>query len=154
MQFNAVVASNTHVLHLYERIGFTKLGVIPGGFRLPDTATDETSLPTGIKNVYYVDPENIKEAFALWDYQDEPDKAQQKDFWHCSARMRDWSQWAKLICRLSLWHRRFLCQIIQLRHLQETIMRHPLQWQASLQEVSELRLMESLRICLLSVCRS
>ena len=47
--------------------------------RLPDTATDETSLPTGIENVYYVDPENIKEAFALWDYQDEPDKAQQKE---------------------------------------------------------------------------
>ena len=36
MQFNAVVASNTHALHLYERIGFTKLGVIPGGFRMPD----------------------------------------------------------------------------------------------------------------------
>ncbi len=29
-------ASNTHALHLYERIGFTKLGVIPGGFRMPD----------------------------------------------------------------------------------------------------------------------
>ena len=36
MQFNAVVASNTHALHLYERIGFTKLSVIPGGFRMPD----------------------------------------------------------------------------------------------------------------------
>lgn len=36
MQFNAVVASNTHALHLYERIGFTKLGVIPQGFRMPD----------------------------------------------------------------------------------------------------------------------
>ena len=36
MQFNAVVASNTHALHLYERIGFTKLGVIPGGFCMPD----------------------------------------------------------------------------------------------------------------------
>ena len=36
MQFNAVVASNTHALHLYERIGFMKLGVIPGGFRMPD----------------------------------------------------------------------------------------------------------------------
>lgn len=36
MQFNAVVASNIHALHLYERIGFTKLGVIPGGFRMPD----------------------------------------------------------------------------------------------------------------------
>ena len=36
MQFNAVVASNTHALHLYKRIGFTQLGVIPGGFRMPD----------------------------------------------------------------------------------------------------------------------
>ena len=36
MQFNAVVASNIHAQHLYERIGFTKLGVIPGGFRMPD----------------------------------------------------------------------------------------------------------------------
>ena len=36
MQFNAVVASNVHALHLYERIGFMKLGVIPGGFRMPD----------------------------------------------------------------------------------------------------------------------
>ena len=36
MQFNAVVASNTHALHLYERICFTKLGVIPQGFRMPD----------------------------------------------------------------------------------------------------------------------
>lgn len=36
MLFNAVVASNTHALHLYERIGFTKLGIIPGGFRMPD----------------------------------------------------------------------------------------------------------------------
>lgn len=44
-----------------------------------DESTDETSLPTGIENVYYVDPENVKEAFALWDYQDEPEKAQQKE---------------------------------------------------------------------------
>ena len=36
MQFNAVVANNTHALHLYERIGFKKLGVIPQGFRMPD----------------------------------------------------------------------------------------------------------------------
>ena len=36
LQFNAVVASNTHALHLYKRIGFTPLGVIPGGFRLAD----------------------------------------------------------------------------------------------------------------------
>ena len=36
LQFNAVVASNTHALHLYKRIGFTPLGVIPGGFRMKD----------------------------------------------------------------------------------------------------------------------
>ena len=36
MQFNAVVANNTHALHLYERIGFTRLGVIPQGFRMSD----------------------------------------------------------------------------------------------------------------------
>lgn len=36
MQFNAVVANNIHALHLYERIGFTRLGVIPQGFRMPD----------------------------------------------------------------------------------------------------------------------
>lgn len=32
LQFNAVVASNASALHLYEKIGFTQLGVIPGGF--------------------------------------------------------------------------------------------------------------------------
>ena len=36
MQFNAVVASNDHARHLYERLGFIQLGVIPGGFRLKD----------------------------------------------------------------------------------------------------------------------
>ena len=36
MQFNAVVATNTHARHLYERIGFQQLGTIPGGFRLKD----------------------------------------------------------------------------------------------------------------------
>lgn len=34
LQFNAVVASNVHARHLYERVGFRQLGVIPGGFRL------------------------------------------------------------------------------------------------------------------------
>lgn len=34
LQFNAVVASNTHARHLYERLGFTPLGTIPDGFRL------------------------------------------------------------------------------------------------------------------------
>lgn len=36
LQFNAVVATNTHALHLYKRLGFTQLGVIPNGFRMPN----------------------------------------------------------------------------------------------------------------------
>ena len=36
LQFNAVVASNIHARHLYERLGFQQLGVIPGGFRMTD----------------------------------------------------------------------------------------------------------------------
>ena len=36
MQFNAVVASNVHARHLYERLGFRQLGVIPKGFLLKD----------------------------------------------------------------------------------------------------------------------
>ena len=36
LQFNAVVATNTHARHLYERVGFRQLGTIPGGFRMPD----------------------------------------------------------------------------------------------------------------------
>ena len=36
LQFNAVVASNLGARHLYESLGFRQLGVIPGGFRLPD----------------------------------------------------------------------------------------------------------------------
>jgi len=36
LQFNAVVATNTHAIHLYERLGFHRLGVIPKGFRMKD----------------------------------------------------------------------------------------------------------------------
>ena len=36
LQFNAVVATNIHALHLYERPGFIQLGVIPQGFRMKD----------------------------------------------------------------------------------------------------------------------
>ena len=36
LQFNAVVATNIHARHLYERIGFHPLGTVPGGFRMKD----------------------------------------------------------------------------------------------------------------------
>ena len=36
MQFNAVVESNIHARHLYERLGFSPLGTIPRGFRMKD----------------------------------------------------------------------------------------------------------------------
>ena len=36
LQFNAVVESNTHARHLYERLGFVQLGTIPEGFRMKD----------------------------------------------------------------------------------------------------------------------
>ena len=36
LQFNAVVESNVHARHLYERLGFEQLGTIPGGFRMKD----------------------------------------------------------------------------------------------------------------------
>lgn len=33
LQFNAVVATNVAAIRLYEKLGFTRLGCIPGGFR-------------------------------------------------------------------------------------------------------------------------
>ena len=36
LQFNAVVENNIHARHLYERLGFVQLGIIPGGFRMKD----------------------------------------------------------------------------------------------------------------------
>lgn len=36
MQFNAVVKSNIHARHLYERLGFVPLGTIPSGFHMKD----------------------------------------------------------------------------------------------------------------------
>ena len=41
LQFNAVVASNIHARHLYERLGFTQLGTIPNGFRMPDGSYED-----------------------------------------------------------------------------------------------------------------
>lgn len=36
LQFNAVVKSNNAALKLYEKLGFTQLGIIPEGFRMKD----------------------------------------------------------------------------------------------------------------------
>ena len=44
LQFNAVVATNANALHLYKKLGFTRLGVIPGGFLMPD-GTYEDIIP-------------------------------------------------------------------------------------------------------------
>ena len=41
LQFNAVVASNAHALHLYERLGFVRLGKIPGGFLMKDGSYED-----------------------------------------------------------------------------------------------------------------
>lgn len=35
-QTYAVVESNTHARHLYERLGFVQLGTIPNGFKMKD----------------------------------------------------------------------------------------------------------------------
>lgn len=44
LQFNAVVASNAGAIHLYKKLGFTQLGIIPGGFRMDD-GTYEDIIP-------------------------------------------------------------------------------------------------------------
>ncbi|MCM1399528.1 MAG: GNAT family N-acetyltransferase [Clostridium sp.] len=41
LQFNAVVATNVHARHLYERLGFQQLGTIPNGFRLKDGSYED-----------------------------------------------------------------------------------------------------------------
>ena len=41
LQFNAVVATNIHARHLYQRLGFKELGTIPKGFRMPDGSFED-----------------------------------------------------------------------------------------------------------------
>lgn len=41
LQFNAVVESNTAANNLYEKLGFTKAGTIPGGFRMDDGSYED-----------------------------------------------------------------------------------------------------------------
>ena len=36
LQFNAVVSTNKAAIALYEKLGFTRIGTIPGGYRLLD----------------------------------------------------------------------------------------------------------------------
>ena len=41
LQFNAVVKSNKAALHLYQKLGFVQLGVIPGGFQKKDGSFED-----------------------------------------------------------------------------------------------------------------
>lgn len=41
LQFNAVVATNKQARHLYEKLGFEPLGVIPKGFRMKDGSFED-----------------------------------------------------------------------------------------------------------------
>lgn len=47
--------------------------------RSADAVADETSLPAGIEHVYYVDPQYVKEAFALWDDPEDTEAAAEKE---------------------------------------------------------------------------
>ncbi len=41
LQFNAVVRSNHAAMHLYEKMGFIRLGIIPKGFRMKDGSYED-----------------------------------------------------------------------------------------------------------------
>ena len=44
LQFNAVVANNIHAIHLYERLGFIRIGTVAGGFHMPDGTYEDIIL--------------------------------------------------------------------------------------------------------------
>lgn len=53
LQFNAVVDSNIHAIDLYKRLGFTDLGIIPGGFHMKDGSYEDI-------HVMYIDLTKLK----------------------------------------------------------------------------------------------
>lgn len=44
LQFNAVVVTNAAAIHLYEKLGFEKLGTTPGGFHAKDDSYRDINL--------------------------------------------------------------------------------------------------------------
>ena len=44
LQFNAVVESNIHARHLYERLGFVLIGTVPHAFRMKDGSFENICL--------------------------------------------------------------------------------------------------------------
>ena len=44
LQFNAVVKTNFSAIHLYEKLGFVRLGTIPGGFLMKDGSLEDIIL--------------------------------------------------------------------------------------------------------------
>lgn len=44
LQFNAVVNSNITAIKLYEKLGFHKIGVVPGGFLNKDNIYEDITL--------------------------------------------------------------------------------------------------------------
>lgn len=44
LQFNAVVKTNLSAIHLYEQLGFVKLGTVPGGYLLKDGTYEDIVL--------------------------------------------------------------------------------------------------------------
>lgn len=44
LQFNAVVENNLHARHLYKRLGFVRIGMVPRAFRMKDSSFENICL--------------------------------------------------------------------------------------------------------------